>query len=107
MSFQPHQLIVRMIPVPVIECMVNEYDEEDFCFDGYGSLPMSDCNLHNIVAEPGPSYPEYQEDEDEDAAFIRAAAGTHLAGTDLFPDDMRPSWNVGDKCMAIWSQENE
>ena len=46
----------------------------------------------------GPSY----DDEDEDAPFYRAAAGTSLA----VAEPTGREWKIGDKCMANWSEDS-
>ena len=53
--------------------------------------------------EPAPaqSAPSY-DDEDEDAPFYRAAAGTNLA----VAEPTGREWKIGDKCMANWSEDS-
>ena len=50
------------------------------------------------AAEPVKSY----DDEDEDAPFYRAVAGTSLAASNTTGTE----WKIGDKCLAPWSEDS-
>lgn len=53
------------------------------------------------AAAAAPSYDE----EDEDAPFQRAVAGTSLAPSTTAAATTR-TWKAGDSCLAVWSEDN-